>query len=57
VPNHADHRRGGGRVSDDEDRRDARIQRMAEDRAEYDDPDFFLIDRMLARYEKWAWGE
>jgi hypothetical protein len=52
VPNHADYRRGGG-MSDDEDRRDARAQRMAEDRAEYDDPDHYLIDRNQNRYEKW----
>jgi hypothetical protein len=40
-------------MSDDEDRRDARAQRMAEDRAEYDDPDHYLIDRNQNRYEKW----
>jgi hypothetical protein len=41
----------------DEEEREIRAQRMAEDRAEYDDPDFFLIDRNQNRYEKWMRGE
>lgn len=42
---------------DEADRRDARDQRRAEDRAEYDDFDHYLIDRNQNRYEKWLWGD
>lgn len=44
-------------MNDDEEiRRENRDQRRAEDRAEYDDPDHYFIDRNQNRYEKWMWG-
>ncbi len=44
-------------MSLDDEEREVREQRMAEDRAEYDDFDHYLIDRSQNRWESWMWGE